>query len=88
MLELAIYAPGVRKLDKILALELEFNSVQRLRYKIDSNQDIVYLELEEAAISISQIRSTFQNLGLNARIVGSVPPALALKGKTERLQRS
>ncbi len=85
MLELQVYAVGVRKLDKILALELEFNSVQGLRYKIDGNHDIVYLELEEAAISISMIRSIFQNLGLEPRIVGSVPPALAMKGKTERI---
>jgi hypothetical protein len=88
MIELEIYATGVRKLDKILALELEFNSVQGLRYKIDGNHDIVYLELEDAAISIPAIRSIFQNLGLDPRIVGSVPPALAIKGKTERLDHS
>ena len=43
MIELEVYAAGVRDLSKILELE----AVPGLHYKVDSNHDLVYMELEE-----------------------------------------
>ena len=76
MIDLEIYAAGVRNLEKILELNLEFESVPGLRYKVDSNHDIVYLEFAEPSLTIKEIQSVFRKLGLEPRVVGPVPGAL------------
>ena len=43
MIELEIYAPGVRNLEKVLELDHELEALPGLRYKVDPNHDIVYL---------------------------------------------
>ncbi len=86
MIDLEVYAAGVRNLDKILELDLEFQSVAGLRYKVDSNHDIVYLEFEEPSLKIAEIRALFRKLGLEPRIVGPVPAELNPKTKTQRLR--
>ena len=53
MIEVEIYAAGVRQLEKILELDHEFETVPGLRYKVDSNHDIVYLDFEEPTLSKS-----------------------------------
>lgn len=83
MIELEVYAAGVRNLEKILELDHEFEAVAGLRYKVDSNHDIVYLEFDEPVFTIQEIRSIFRKLGLEARIVGSIPPELNPKNKTQ-----
>ncbi len=87
MFDLEVYAAGVRNLEKILELDLEFESVPGLRYKVDSNHDIVYLEFEAAALTIQEVRAVFRKIGLDPRIVGTVPTALNPnpKNKTQRL---
>jgi hypothetical protein len=86
MIELEIYAAGVRNLEKILALDLEFERVAGLRYKVDSNHDIVYLEMEEATLSIQEVRAVFRKLDLEPRIVGAIPTELSSKSKTQPLR--
>lgn len=88
MLEIEVYAAGVRNVDKILALDHELEAVAGLRYKVDSNHDIVYLDFDEPTLTIQEIRSTFRRLGLEARIVGAVPPELNPKSKTQPLRIS
>jgi hypothetical protein len=44
MIEIEVYAAGVRNVDKILELDHELEAVAGLRYKVDSNHDIVYLD--------------------------------------------
>lgn len=83
MIELEVYAAGVRNLEKILELDHEFETVAGLRYKVDSNHDIVYLEFDEPTFTIQQIRSIFRKLGLEARVVGSIPAELNPKSKTQ-----
>ena len=39
MLELEVYAAGVRDLNKILELDHEFETIAGLRYKVDRNHD-------------------------------------------------
>jgi hypothetical protein len=85
MIELEVYAAGVRNLERILELDHEFEGVPGLRYKVDSNHDIVYLEFEEPTLTIQELRGVFRKLGLEARIVGTVPPELNPKSKTQPL---
>lgn len=86
MIELEVYAAGVRNLEKILELDHELEAVPGLRYKVDSNHDIVYLEFEEPTYTVQEIRGIFRKLGLEARIVGSIPPELNPKSKTQPLK--
>jgi hypothetical protein len=88
MIEVEVYARGLRSLEKILELDHEFETVPGLRYKVDSNHDIVYLEFEEPTLTIQEIRSIFRKLGLDAKFVGSIPPELNPKSKTQPLRVS
>ena len=85
MIELEVYAAGVRNLDKILELDHEMEAIPGLRYKVDGNHDIVYLEFQEPVFTIQEIRSLFRKLGLDPKIVGSVPAELNPKAKTQRI---
>ena len=85
MIELEVYAAGVRTLEKILELDHELEAVPGLRYKVDSNHDIVYMEFDEPVFTIQEIRGIFRKLGLEAKIVGSIPPELTAKSKTQLL---
>ncbi len=86
MIELEVYAAGIRNVDKILELDHEFEAVASLRYKVDSNHDIVYLDFDEATLTIQEIRAIFRKLGLEPRVVGPVPAALNPKSKTQPLR--
>ena len=85
MIELDVYAAGVRELNKILELDHLLAAVPTLRYKVDSNHDIVYLELDEPAITFREIRAMFLKLGLEPRFVGAIPPELRPRAKTQLL---
>lgn len=86
MIEVEVYAAGVRSLEKILELDHELEAVPGLRYKVDSNHDIVYLDFEEPTLSIQQIRAIFRKIGLEARVVGAIPPDLNPKSKTQPIR--
>jgi hypothetical protein len=85
MLELEVYAAGVRDLNKILELDHELEAVPGLRYKVDSNHDLVYLELDEPTVTFRDIRAMFRKLGLEPRFVGNIPAELRPKAKTQPL---
>ena len=85
MIELEVYAAGVRDLNRILELDHQLEAVAGLRYKVDSNHDLVYLELDEPSITLREIRALFRKLGLEPRFVGSVPPELRPRTKTQPL---
>ena len=85
MLELEVYAAGVRDLNKIMELDHELGTMAGLRYKVDSNHDIVYLEMEEPIATFREIRASFRRLGLEPRFVGAIPPELRPKNKTQPL---
>ena len=85
MIELEVYAAGMRDLNKILELDHQLAAIPGLRYKVDSNHDLVYLELEEPTISFREIRAIFRKLGLDPRFVGAIPPELRPKTKTQPL---
>jgi hypothetical protein len=85
MIELEVYAAGVRDLNKILELDHQLEAIAGLRYKVDSNHDLVYLELEEPTITLREIRAIFRKLDLDPRFVGAVPSELRPKGQTQLL---
>ena len=95
MFEVEIYARGLREMGNILELdrqlvEIPLSSRQLveiagLRYKMDTNHDIVYLEFDEPTLSIREIRTIFLKLGLEPLFIGAIPPELQSRTKTERL---
>lgn len=85
MFELEVYAAGFRDLNKILELDHQLEAIPGLRYKVDSNHDIVYLELDEPTITFREIRAIFKRLGLDPRFIGAIPPELRPKTKTQPL---
>jgi hypothetical protein len=85
MIELEVYAAGLRDLNKILELDHQLEAIPGLRYKVDSNHDIVYLDLDEPTITFREIRAIFKKLGLDPRVIGAVPPELRPKTKTQPL---
>jgi hypothetical protein len=85
MLDLEVYAAGVRDLDKILELDHELEAVAGLRYKVDRNHDLVYLELDEPTVTFRELRAIFRKLGLDPRFVGAIPNELRPRVKTQLL---
>ena len=85
MLELEVYAAGVRDLNKILELDQELQAIAGLRYKVDSNHDVVYLEMDEPTVTFREIRAIFRRLGLDPRFICAIPPELRPKVKTQVL---
>jgi hypothetical protein len=85
MIELEVYAAGVRDLDKILELDHQLEAVPSLRYKVDSNHDIVYMELDEPTVTFREIGMIFRKLGLEPRFVGAIPPEVRPMTKTQIL---
>jgi len=85
VLELEVYAAGLRDLDKILELDQQLSSIPGLRYKVDRNHDLVYLELDEPTIGFREIRAIFRKLSLDPRFIGAIPTELRPKTKTQLL---
>jgi hypothetical protein len=88
MFEVEIYARGLREMGNVLELDRQFVEIAGLRYKVDTNHDIVYLEFDEPTLSIREIRAIFLKLGLEPLIIGAIPPELQSRKKTERLSVS
>ena len=76
MIELEVYAPGIRNLEKILELDHELETIPGLHYKVDSNHDIINLEFEQPVVSLQELKGIFAKLGLDAKFVGTIPPEL------------
>jgi hypothetical protein len=85
MFEVEIYARGLREMGKILELDGQLVEIAGLRYKMDTNHDIVYLEFEEPTLSIREIRTIFLKLDLEPLFIGAIPAELQSRTKTERL---
>ena len=85
MFELEIYARGLREMENVLELDRQLVEIGGLRYKVDTNHDLVYLEFDEPKLSIREIRAIFLKLGLEPLIIGAIPPELQSRTKTERL---
>ena len=86
MIEVEIYAAGVRAPEKMMALALELDTLPGIRYKVDTNHDIVYMEFDGQAPALPSLTSLFSKAGLDAKFVGTLPPEVSSdKKKTQRL---
>ncbi len=70
MIELEVYAAGLRSPDKLMGLDLELGAIPGLRYKVDTLHDLIFLESDDPALSLEEIGSIFNKLDLQARFVG------------------
>lgn len=85
MIDIEVYAAGVRHPDKMMALALELDVITGLRYKVDTNHDIVYMEFGGQPPTLSGLQSLFRKTGLEAKFVGQLPPEVDTKKKTQRI---
>lgn len=85
MIELEVYAAGLREMDKILELDHQLAAVTGLHYKVDRNHDLVYIECETPTVTLRELRAMFRKIGLEPRFVGAVPDELRAKTKTQPL---
>jgi hypothetical protein len=85
MIELEVYAAGLRNLDTIMELDSQLATLPGVRYKVDGNHDLVYLEFEEAGTTLRELRAMFRKIGLEPRFIGAVPDELRDRTKTEPL---
>lgn len=85
MVEVEVYARGVRAPEKLMGLALELDAVPDLHYKVDTNHDIVYMEFHGQAADADAIKALFRRIGLEAKFVGQPPPAASSKRKTQRI---
>src|SRR5438552_1668739 len=59
MIELEVYAAGLRNIDKILELDHQLETIPGLRYKVDRSHDLVYLEMEEPGLRCASCARCF-----------------------------
>lgn len=87
MIEVEIYARGLREGDNVLQLQSQMDLLPHLRYKVDLDHDLVYFEIDRPE-QVTQLEMTriFQAIGLEPRFVGQIPPEIELGSDTCRLQ--
>lgn len=88
MVELEVYAAGLRTPEKMMALNFELESLADCRCKVDTNHDIVYMEFGGPLPSLNEVESMFRKAGLEPKFVGTLPEQLQSKKKTQRLDLS
>jgi hypothetical protein len=88
MVELEVYAAGVRNPEKMMALTLELDVISDLRYKVDTNHDIIYMEFAGKVPTLSALKSIFVKMGLEAKFVGQLPPEISSKKSTQRIENA
>lgn len=77
MIELEVYARGLRSDSAILNLTSQMDFLPEVRYKIDERHDLVYFEIDNPqSVSLRQLHSMFTNIGLEPRFVGQIPKGL------------
>jgi hypothetical protein len=86
MIELEIYAAGVRAPDKLMGLDLELGALPGLHYKVDTLHDIVFLESDDSDLSLEDIRSIFNKLDLRARFVGQTHSVARAQSATQLIR--
>lgn len=85
MIEILVYAAGLRDPNKLMLLGHQVD-VLPTRYKIDIPHDMVYFEIDDPSkITLRQIHNLFENIGLEPRFVGQIPPELKRGDVTDRL---
>jgi hypothetical protein len=87
MIEVEVYARGLRSEENLLQLRQQMDLLPKVRYKIDSAHDIVYFEMDDPAhASQQQLDDVFVAIGLSPRFVGELPKDLKRGDQTSRLE--
>ena len=85
MIEVEIYAPGLRAESTLLQLRNQLDHFPKVRYKVDARHDLVYFEIDKPGdISQMEIHQIFDAIDLQPRFVGQIPEELRT-GQTTRL---
>lgn len=78
MLEIEIYAPGLRQESRLMEFCSQMDLQPQVRYKVDTNHELVYFEIDDpTGITLDQLTENFTAVGLAPRIVGQLPEGLA-----------
>lgn len=78
MIELEVYACGLRREDYVLQLHNQMNLMPKVRYKVDVHHDLVYFEIDDPAeVTQTQLAQVFEAIGLEPRFVGQIPAEMA-----------
>lgn len=86
MIELEVYAKGLRANHYLMELRSQMDLLPKVRYKIDERHDLVYFEIDDPQeVSLKQIDNLFGNIGLRPRFVGQIPDTLRASDQTARL---
>ena len=86
MIELEVYARGLRDNQCMMHLQSQMNIIPQARYKVDANHDLVYFEIDEpGTVTQRQITRVFESIGLEPRFVGQLPPGVPLGSETGRV---
>ncbi len=86
MIELEVYAKGLRATRYLMELRSQMDMLPKVRYKIDERHDLVYFEIDDPQeVSLKQIDLLFSNIGLRPRFVGQVPDNLRPSDQTAHL---
>ena len=86
MIELEIYACGLPEMGKILEMGRQLVEIAGLRYKLDTNHDIVYLEFDEPTLSVCEIRAFFSSSAFNRFLSGRFRRSFSRETKTKLLK--
>ena len=86
MVEFEVYAAGIRAPDRLMGLDLELGAIPGLRYKVDTLHDIIFLESDDANLSLEEIRSIFNKLDLRARFVGQTHTVARSQSATQLIR--
>ena len=87
MIELEVYARGLRNGDTVMQLRNQMELVPKVRYKIDDHHELVYFEIDDAAkVTLKEINNVFHDIGLVPRFVGQSALGLSTGTDTVRLR--
>ncbi len=85
MIELLVYAPGLRTADKLMLLSHQMDMLAA-RYKVDAPHEMVYFEIDDPErITLQQINDIFEHIGINPRFVGQTPEAMKQGNITDKM---
>ena len=71
----------------MLELDPHLVEIAGMRYKVDTNHDIVYLEFDEPTLSIREILAIFPNLSLKRLSIGAIPTELQSRNEGGAAER-
>jgi hypothetical protein len=84
MTELQFYVPGLRTEEKMMQFNHQTDMLAA-RCKVDAPHDMVYFEIEDPSqITLQQVTDIFEDIGLLARLVGTLPPEIRRGEASER----